>query len=62
MSFKFCSFKLLKILYKLTVIFPFLFASSRCARAFKNGSLSSLPELVKVLQIMQKQIKSPSEY
>lgn len=34
----------------LTVIFPLLFASSRWAKAFKNGSLRSLPELAKVLQ------------
>lgn len=36
--------------YLLTVIFPVLLASSRCAKAIKNGSLRSFPELAKVLQ------------
>ena len=36
--------------YLLTVIFPLLLASSRCAKAIKNGSLRSFPELAKVLQ------------
>jgi len=40
----------------LTVIFPLLFASSRWAKAFKNGSLRSLPELAKVLQKEKKRV------
>ena len=36
--------------YLLTVIFPVLLASSRSAKAIKNGSLRSFPELAKVLQ------------
>ena len=36
--------------YLLTVIFPLLLASSRSAKAIKNGSLKSFPELAKVLQ------------
>ena len=33
--------------YLLTVIFPLLLASSRSAKAIKNGSLKSFPELAK---------------